>query len=487
MKKILKLLTISSIFILFLSTTFCLADMTIWLRDGSSKQVRKIVFKGKVAELHLTNGTMAVLPVDKLDLESSGIGAPEGTYGETTLSPFNKRTGVAGTKGVTPGGGLKQSELLEQWDDSNAVAIAQKDIGAIRNGQTVKIVRRPAPDRAPSPAEYKTYEYETTPQTDEAYVIIYKNPDGTLAKKLFDAATFASAFKIIEPKSASATAEIPTLPPENRPTQVLSEGTPENSLEHEIQPDTRMGEEPPREQSGIQKSEEPPPVILHRRNRRDLAIPPGRPFRRLIGGAIVAVVLIGAAILLFKKKRPSVFINTSRFRKYEEELREFEIELWMKHGKTAEQLLEICVKKFYQDSPPALPVALKMIKTTDRSSIIPLIVKQSGRGPSDVENIYAEMKVRMESIRQLIRDTQQRFSKKILSSVSQTVPPITTPSSPSTQVKPQVAGARSPVVLDPVVPPKKQIAEVSSASSRSEELPPYFVNILNQLCLLTRE
>src|SRR5690349_6979425 len=69
-----------------LVTSLCFASMTIYFKDGTSREVHKIVFNGSSAELYLIDGTIMHVTVETLDLRSSGIGAPVGTYGTSTMN-----------------------------------------------------------------------------------------------------------------------------------------------------------------------------------------------------------------------------------------------------------------------------------------------------------------------------------------------------------------------------------------------------------------
>ena len=83
----------------FLIILFCAAQsfaaMTLWFKDGTSIQVYKVVFQGDVAEVTLMDGNVRKVPVNQLDLPSSGIFKPVGTYGGKGSAPVRVPLGSA--------------------------------------------------------------------------------------------------------------------------------------------------------------------------------------------------------------------------------------------------------------------------------------------------------------------------------------------------------------------------------------------------------
>lgn len=445
--------------------------MTIWFQDGTSRQVHKIVFRGEVADLFLVDGRVMNVPVQQLDLKSSGIDSPVGTYGETRLKP-GSRIGPSGTAAVAPGG-LKQAQLKEEWEKSERVAVAEKEIGAIRQGQKVKIISQPG-SAIPNPDD------DEPVSTDDAYVIIYTNPDGSFSKKVFDASTFASNFKIVHSRySHPAEPSVDVSPPQFPLTP--DEDVSQDSLPLGLPDDTRLQEE----SSDSRKEVKTAPILKQRGTK--LIRKSERGFPVLLAGLVLVAMIAVIAMLLLKKKRPRVFIDSSRFRQYEEELRDFELELWIKHGKTAEQLTEICVKKYYQDSPEALNIALKMLKTPDRNTIVALIAKHAPKGPSQADSLYLDIKGRIEWIRQLIREVQGR--KTQTPSVKPPTPPAVQKPEPikpaPAQPKP-VPPAVTKSQVTSTLSPDDEAADLRIPPTGRSDLPVYIVNVLSQLSLLTR-
>ena len=134
-------------FILLFSASICFASMTIYYKDGSSREVYKITFEGKIAELFLLDGSVITVSVDKLDLPSSGIAAPVGTYGTSRVN--GQRTAPHGKVGalIDP---KRQAKLKEEWDSADRTAEAIRAIGAIQKGDIVKIVGETTADSTPT-------------------------------------------------------------------------------------------------------------------------------------------------------------------------------------------------------------------------------------------------------------------------------------------------------------------------------------------------
>jgi hypothetical protein len=129
------LLTRVFLVLLFLCSV-CFATLTIYFKDGTSRDVYKITFQGNVAELYLIDGNVITVPVEKLDLRSSGIGAPVGTYGTSKVT--GERT-TPEKKGVL-GSPLRQSRLREEWERAEKTATVISSLGPMMSGDTVKIV-----------------------------------------------------------------------------------------------------------------------------------------------------------------------------------------------------------------------------------------------------------------------------------------------------------------------------------------------------------
>ncbi|MCI0606339.1 hypothetical protein L0156_25415 [bacterium] len=485
--------------------------MTIYFKDGTSRDVHKITFRGNVAELFLIDGSIVTVPVEKLDLPSSGIGAPVGTYGTSKVTG-SRRPALSDKKGVL-GDPLKQTRLKEEWARSEKIATVTSSIGPMQRGDTVKIVGETTPNTRPSREDYydqTEFEYDAESRRyrfrakdlDHAYVVVYKNQDGTYGKRLFDAVTFNSHFQLKEvPKPQPTMPEYPVIPdkkdPDVRETTPLSgpqikpESTEPETTEQEAPPavqqqeETTLAEQPETEQK---------PVEAEKPSRRSSWI------AYAIFIAVVLAIGLGAWFILARGQRP--YIDASKFSRYEDDLREFEIAIWLRNGKTADQLMEICLKKFYQDSPSILSVCNRMLKGTQKALVIPFIAKQTNRSVVEAERIYDQIHNQMERIRHLIQDVSQRTG------ISPAKPPVeitpttaskgTVPTPPplpkhvqvaSQQPAPVAGNSTSSVALNPVSSPDRPVSahliEPQSPMRTATDLPSYANSVLNQISFLS--
>jgi hypothetical protein len=493
--------------VLILYASICSASMVIYFKDGTSREVHKITFNGSSAELFLTDGSVINIPVDKIDLPSSGIGAPVGTYGTSQVT--GKRT-LSTKKGVF-GDPLKQKRLKEEWDDSERVATVTKTIGPLQRGDTVKIVGETTPNSRPSEDDYYdqtdlVYDPEhggyTFKQTDldHAFVIVYKNSDGSYGKRLFDAATFSSHFTVAQaPKPAAPMPEYPIIPdkknPDVRETSPFSTKLQKQEPEPAPLPDSSIQDQTGAEQqptSGENTAESQERHISSRR-------------RTWIAFSIFLLVVAGlgagAWFLIVRSQKP--YIDTSKFKRYEDDLREFEIAIWLRNGKTADQLMEICLKKFYQDHPAVLSVCNKMLKGSQKGLMAPVIAKQTGKSMTDAEEIYNQIHHQIERIRMLIQEVSQRTGiapAKPAAEVTQKTTPSAAPSPAAAapqkpqppigrQAAPSVGHVTSSVPLNASPAPEKQskvhLIEPDRPMRSGTDLPGYANSVLNQISFLS--
>ncbi|HSE41388.1 MAG TPA: hypothetical protein VLH08_11550 [Acidobacteriota bacterium] len=463
-----------SILALLIFCSIAIAEMTIFFKDGSSVNVTKIVFHENSADLFLLNGITRTVRSDTIDLKASGIPKAQGSYGQAGLSP-NTREKRTATPPLIGTPAQRQAELKEEWEKAEQSAIATKTIGKIMQGDVVKIANRSAGNSATNYGDFENPEDGSElegliePMEAEPYVVIYKSADGIFGKKLFDSATFHSSFTIqqksyepppvVIPNKLPEQTAVPEIPPKKEPSVKIKPSV-------EIKP-------PVKEEQQIEPDQvENTPTNV---SSPSLLVPIG------IGAAVLAT--LGAAVIIYSLKRKKPFINTSRFTQYENELNDFELEIWLKHGRTMDQLLEICLKKFYQDQPPALAAAMKIYKGTDRATVIQSIARQDGQDLKSAEQHYSEMYYRINWIREAIRKVSEKIGKE----------PLTT-----TQLQPtQSMQAPTPVASSAVSPepppspatPKLAVQVETLRSTKSptipSSLPVYLRNVLKQLGELT--
>ena len=501
---------------LFLFVSLCYASMTIYFKDGTSRDVHKITFKGNVAELFLLDGSIITVPVEKLDLPTSGIGAPVGTYGTSKVTgarrPLLEKKGVLGDP-------LKQARLREEWDRSEKSATVTSSIGPMQTGDTVKIVGETTANTRPTREDYydrSEYDYDAESRRyrfrvknpDHAYVIIYKNQDGTYGKRLFDAVTFNSHFKLSEtPRSQKPMPEYPIIPdkkePDVRETSPLTGPQPKTEVtEPEISPPVQQEQETaPADQRAPAEEE---PVETGESTRRSSWI------GYAIFISVVIAIALGAWFILVRGQKP--YIDASKFLRYEDDLREFEIAIWLRNGKTADQLMEICLKKFYQDSPAILSICNRMLKGTQKALVVPFIAKQTSRSVVEAEKIYDQIHMQMERIRNLIQEVSQRTGispakpvqeiaprtgpVEMSRNVTTTKPPIPTPpplpkQAPAVAPQPASMGGNSTSAIS-MKPPqaaekpaRPHLIEPESPMRSASDLPSYANNVLSQISFLS--
>jgi hypothetical protein len=487
------------VFLLFVS--LCFASMTIYFKDGTSREVHKITFNGNTAELYLIDGSMMHVPVETLDLPSSGVGAPVGTYGTSAVSgqrSVTSRTTVLGDP-------RKQERLKEEWDDSEKTAIASKTIGSIQKGDTVKIVGETSANTSPNTKDYyDPSEYYYNPQShryefkkknlDHAYIVVYKNPDGTFGKRLFDAATFQEYFDTPRVKQLpKPMPEYPVIPDREEP--VLpgpSAAPPEKQEAPQATPDTQaQSADQQNPQTETQTQSQSPPAATKR--------------KPLIAFIIFLVVLVGlgfgAWFLIQRTQRP--YIDASKFKQYEEDLREFEIAIWLRNGKTADQLMEICLKKFYQDHPKALAICNKMLKGSQKGLMLPFITGQTGKSSAEASVIYDQINGQIETIRKLIREVSLKTgsvplkpavsapqnasapeTSKPASAAAKANPPAP-PAAPRSAPQSADAPPAAPVAANAVRQSSPHLIEPDSPMRSGSDLPSYASSVLNQITFLS--
>jgi hypothetical protein len=502
---------------LFFFVSLCYASMTIYFKDGTNRDVHKITFRGNVAELYLLDGSIITVPVEKLDLLTSGIGAPVGTYGTSKVTgarrPLLEKKGVIGDP-------LKQARLREEWERSEKTATVMSSIGPMQTGETVKIVGETTPNTLPAREDYydrSEYEYDAESRRyrfrvknpDHAYVIVYKNPDGTYGKRLFDAVTFSSHFQLSEvPKSQAPMPEYPIIPDKKEPD--VRETSPLTGP----QPKTETTE-PEALPLSAQQEQEATPAEQPSTTEQEV-VETSAPSRRsswiayAIFISVVIAIALGAWFILVRGQKP--YIDASKFLRYEDDLREFEIAIWLRNGKTADQLMEICLKKFYQDNPAVLSVCNRMLKGTQKALVVPFIAKQTSRAVVEAEKIHDQIQMQMERIRNLIQEVSQRTGisparpveeitprtgpVELTRSVSSTKPPIPTPPPLPKQAPTAVLEAfpvfgnstsaismNASAVADKPVGPR--LIEPESPMRTATDLPPYANNVLNQISFLS--
>lgn len=124
------------IFLFFaISSRMVYADFMVHFKDGTSRQVTRIVLHGEKADLVLPNKVMITVPREGIDYRYSGIQEPDFPDGICTNG---KTFEPAAAKKST---GISQEQLKEMWEQSPGRTVtALKNAGSIHKGQSVRIL-----------------------------------------------------------------------------------------------------------------------------------------------------------------------------------------------------------------------------------------------------------------------------------------------------------------------------------------------------------
>jgi len=119
-------------FLLFAS--LCHAKFTVYFKDGTSRDVVKIEFRGKYVDLYLTTGKILTLPENSIDYKVTGIQRPEAEVGESIVGANKPTPKVPEFKPPS------QEELQRQWQSSTDNVVTIQDFGSIRKGEEARVV-----------------------------------------------------------------------------------------------------------------------------------------------------------------------------------------------------------------------------------------------------------------------------------------------------------------------------------------------------------
>lgn len=172
--------------LLLISILFISAEaLTVYMKDGTSWEVSKIVFSGANAELFTLSGPKVTVPADGIDYDSTGIVRPKGnaTIGGADIS--GQRTGGNGAsqESAAPAAGGSQQKLQELWNQTSGSAMtSESDIGSIHKGDEGKILSQDAAGN---------------------YMVLTRNSQGVLRRNIVETGNlqllFPAYFKKVEP------------------------------------------------------------------------------------------------------------------------------------------------------------------------------------------------------------------------------------------------------------------------------------------------
>jgi hypothetical protein len=120
---------------LFVSIPVCDADFLVHLKDGTSKRVTKMEFRGEKTYLFLDSGMTTSVRTDAIDYRNMGLERPNFPYGFSVDG-----IKVHKIEQVEVKTGPSQEELRSQWNTASRMAVAIRPAGSIAKGQTVHIV-----------------------------------------------------------------------------------------------------------------------------------------------------------------------------------------------------------------------------------------------------------------------------------------------------------------------------------------------------------
>jgi hypothetical protein len=125
--------------ILFLTLLLCIpvcyADFVVHLKDGTSRRVTKMEFRGEKTYLFLDTGMTTSVRTDSIDYRNMALKRPNFLYG---FSVDGIR--VQKIEQVEVKTGPSQEELRSQWHAASQKALAIRPAGSIGKGETVHIV-----------------------------------------------------------------------------------------------------------------------------------------------------------------------------------------------------------------------------------------------------------------------------------------------------------------------------------------------------------
>lgn len=356
--------TVRSILLSFLILLFLLsvahAEMTIYLKDGSSRQVSKIVFSGNTAELYLIGGMAITLPAAAIDLEGSGIPEAKGTYGGTAGGPSGGSTAApAAPKTLPPP--VDQDLLKSQYEAATQTATAIHDYGTVHAGDTVRIVT----------------------SSELSYTIVYKDNAGSYRKSMVEAGIFGENFKMNEEAKPPA--------PSLTTTPIVPQAAPPPVVE-----------QPP-------ATENPHGSLLDALSKKAVAPPPvsGGHSSILVPSLVALGILIGAVVLAFvmMKQREKQFISPPAELARRQNQVLMDLEGWQAEKTTKTDLMERCLRKIHWERPRAFSASMKILKGDPKNLVVAGIVRDTGQNAAQAELSYEKLKQIMDSVRQMVSET----------------------------------------------------------------------------------
>lgn len=343
--------------ILFFSSV-CSAEMTIYFKDGHSRKVHRIEFQGDTADLYLTDGSTESVEVSKIDLETSGIAVPRGTYGSKVLGKSTRANPTSTTMSRS-----EQDRLEEQWKSSSKEYEARIAYQSIAAGDIVHLIN----------------------STGYTVTVIHRESSGNYKKFLIDRSSFADHFQ----KPPKVTPSAPPVTAKEVVTPVAPQPEPAPTIKIAPETKTVLPEE-------VSKREEP--VAKHRTG--------GTNWKYLILGLALLLGVGGGAFLLSRNGN-TMTIDPSKIHLRESDLRDRRLRLWLEEGRTNRQLVELCLNHFFSDRPKILGASLRILDGDPKSLVVASFMRTNRMNPGQAEILYEQVENVIEMSRSLIDDVSR--------------------------------------------------------------------------------
>lgn len=158
-----------------LFSTLAHAAFTLYLKDGTTKEVSYIEVRGEKAICFLKKGGTEDVQMANIDFEKSRITKPDAQFGAKiygTTKPAVNEQKMSEPSTIAPPIEGKQDDLKAQWDKSNRIVVAVKDYAAIETGDKARVV------------DFAL----------ESYTLVIKGKDGLYRKTVIDTENFFDVF-----------------------------------------------------------------------------------------------------------------------------------------------------------------------------------------------------------------------------------------------------------------------------------------------------
>lgn len=202
-----------------LAASICHAAFFVYFKDGTSREVTKLEFKGQHVELHLTTGKVLRMRKDSIDYKTTGI-EPPAEDDKVILKGIRPADKIV-EKSQIQSSGPSQEELLVQWNNSKETAIAIREAGSIRKGDVVHLIA----------------------VNDVGHTVIVKMADGNYKRFVINSEVFVENFEMKTPSRKLVAPETSSTPSVETEQPAAESG---HRIKRGIRPSSRIsGPKPP--------------------------------------------------------------------------------------------------------------------------------------------------------------------------------------------------------------------------------------------------